>query len=86
MQRVGGRAGLEDGGLGVLADVLGDLEAAEGAAALGVGLALGDPLPVELRHLLDEVVVLQQDRAVGADGERVLVAGDADAGIGRGGL
>ncbi len=60
---------LEYGGLGVGADVLGDLEVAEGAAALGVGLALRDALPVEVRHLLDQVVVLQQDRAVGADGQ-----------------
>jgi len=29
--------------------------------------ALGDPLAVELRELLDEVVVVQDDRAVGAD-------------------
>jgi len=48
-----------------LADVVGHLEVAEGAATLRVGLALRDSLPVEVRHLLEEVVILQQDRAVG---------------------
>jgi hypothetical protein len=33
-------------------------------------------LAVELRELLDEVVVVQDDRAVGADGLRVRVRGD----------
>ena len=36
---------------------------AVGAAALGVHDALGHALAVELRHLLDQVVVLQQKRA-----------------------
>ena len=49
-------------------------ERAERAAALGVHDALGDALAVELRELLDEVVVVQRDRAVGADGQRVRVA------------
>ena len=70
--RLGAR--LEDRGFGELADVLGDLEVAEGAAALGVGLPLRDALPVEVGHLLDQVVVLQQDRAVGSDGQRMLDA------------
>ena len=76
-------AGLEERGLGVLADVLGHLELAERAAALGVGLPLRDALPVEVGHLLDEVVILQQDRAVGPDGQRVLDARRRCAGIGR---
>ena len=46
-------------------------------------LAFGHPFAVELRHLLDEVVIVQQDRPVRADGERVLVAFDRDAGIRR---
>ena len=69
-------AGLEDRGLGVLADVVGHLEMTERAAALGVGLPLRNALPVEVGHLLDQVVVLQQNRAVGADGERMFDAGD----------
>ena len=44
-------------------------------------LTFGSPLPVPVRHLLDEIVILQQDRAIGADGERVLIAGDGNAGI-----
>ena len=52
-----------------------------GTATLGVGLPLDDALPVELRHLLDQVVVLEQQRTVGPDGQRVLVARDADAGV-----
>ena len=50
---VRGGAGLEHRGLGVGADVLRHLEVAERAAALGVRLPLRDPLPVEVRHLLD---------------------------------
>ena len=54
---------------------------AEGAAALGVGLAFRDAFPVEVRHLLNQVVVLEQDRAVGPDRERVFVAGNRDSGV-----
>ena len=67
--------------LRVRADVAGDLEVAERAAALGVRLAFGDPLPVELRHLLDQVVIVQQDRPVPAHGQRVLIALNQDAGV-----
>src|SRR6185369_15312526 len=59
------------------------LEDAEGAAALRVLLTLRDALPVEVRHLLKQVVVLQQHRAVRAHGQRVLVAGYRDASVGR---
>ncbi len=62
-------AGLKHRGLGVRADVLGDLEVAEGTAAFGVGLPLRDALPVEVRHLLDQVVVLKQDRTIGPHGQ-----------------
>ena len=65
-----------------MADVLGDLETAKRAASLGVRLPLWNPLPVPVRHLLDEIVIVQQDRTVGADGERVLIAGDWNAGVG----
>ncbi len=75
-------AGLEHRRLGVPADVVGHLEVAERAATLGVRLPLRDALPVEVGHLLDQVVVLQQDRAVGADGQRVFDAGYRGAGIG----
>jgi hypothetical protein len=55
----------------------------EGARTLGVGLAFGHAFAVELRQLLDEVMVVQGDRSVRPDGQRVLVALDRDAGIGR---
>jgi hypothetical protein len=77
-------AGLEEGGAGVRAHVVGDAEGAERAAALGVHDALRDALAVELRELLDKVVVVEGDGAVGADGQRVLVAGDGGAGVGGG--
>ena len=70
------RAGLEDRGAGVGRDVFGDLELAERAAALGVRVALGHALAVERRELLDEVAVVQRGDAVGADRQRVRVAGD----------
>jgi hypothetical protein len=74
--------GWNNAAFGVLADVLGHLETAERAASLGVRLAFRSALPVEVRHLLNEVMILQQDGAVGADGERVLIAGDWNAGVG----
>jgi nicotinamidase-related amidase len=43
------------------------LEVSERAAALGVRLALRDALPVEVGHLLDEVVILQQNRPIRTD-------------------
>jgi hypothetical protein len=45
------------------------VQARASAAALGVNHALGDPFAVELRHLLDQVMVLQQDGTVGAGGK-----------------
>jgi hypothetical protein len=75
---------VEEVGARELRDVLGDLEEAVRARALGVDDALGDALAVELRHLLDDVVVLQQDRPVRADGQRVRVARRRDPRVGRG--
>src|SRR5258707_1041037 len=75
---------LKELGLGALADVLGDLKVAVRPAALGVHDPLGHAVTVEVRHLLDQVVVLQQQRAVAADGLRELVARRRDAGVGGG--
>jgi hypothetical protein len=50
---------LEHHDLDVGTDVVRHLQPAEGAAALGMGLALR--LAVELRHLFAEVVILQED-------------------------
>jgi hypothetical protein len=74
---------LENRSLGARADVVGHLEHAESTAALGVRLAFRDALAVELGHLLDQVVVLEQDRTVRTDGQRVLVARNRYPGIGR---
>ncbi len=79
----GRRVRLEQRRLGVGGHVLGDLEPAERAAALGVRLPLRDPLPVPLGHLLDQVAVLQQDRAARAHGQRVLIAFNRNARIRR---
>jgi hypothetical protein len=46
-------------------------------------LTLRHAFAVELRHLLNEVVIVKQDRPVRADGERVLVTLDWDTSIGR---
>ena len=81
-RRVRPGALLEDRGLGVHADVLGHSEVAECTAPLGMRLPLGNPLPVEVRHLLDEIVILQQDRTVGTNGQRVLVARYGDSRVG----
>src|SRR3546814_10101337 len=72
-QHVGGGAGLEQGGLGEARNVLGRFEHTEGARALGVGLALRHLLPIEVRHLLDELHVVEQERPVGSDRQRVAV-------------
>ena len=79
------RAGLEDLCLGIFRDVRGRLPRTERARTLGVGLAFGNPLAIEVGHLLDQVVIVQDDRAIGADGQRMLVALDGDTGIGGGG-
>ena len=72
--------------LGVLADVVCHLEVPKGAPAFGMRLALGYPFPVEIRHLFDEVVILQQDRTVRPDGKRVFIAGYGNPCIGCGGF
>ena len=62
-------AGLEQVRLGVGTHVVGDLESAERTGALGMWLAFRHALTVELGHLLDQVVVLEEDRPVGSDGQ-----------------
>src|SRR5690625_3244220 len=77
-------AWLEQRRLRVGADVRGRLEHTEGATALGVGTSFRDVLAVEMRHLLDEVDIVQQQWTVGADGQRVPVARGRCTGTGRG--
>jgi len=57
-QYVGLRARLEHGRFCVGTDVLDHLEMSEGPRALRMGLAVRNHLPVEVRHLLNQVVVL----------------------------
>ena len=65
-EHVGRRApGWNSAALVYWLDVLGRLEHAERAGALGVRLALRHLLAVEVRHLLEEVHVVQQQRTVG---------------------
>ena len=75
---------LEDGRAGVGAHVVRDLEGAERAAALGVRLPLRNAFPVEVGHLFDEVVVLQQDRTIGSYGQRIFITLDRATCIGCG--
>src|SRR5690606_22568106 len=81
-ERVGPHTWLEHRRTGVAAHITGDLEVAEGARPLGVWLPLRDALAVEVGHLLDQIVVVQQDRPRRTDGERVRVAGHRRAGVG----
>jgi len=46
-----------------------------------MGLAVRNHLPVKIGHLLHQIVVLQQNRAIGPYGEGELVAGYRDPGI-----
>ena len=82
-EHLGRRARLEQRGLGVRRHVLGRLEHAERARALGVHVALRDALAVEVRHLVQEV----RRRAAGSGRRdrrvrRVAVAGCGGAGVG----
>ncbi|EFK07976.1 conserved hypothetical protein [delta proteobacterium NaphS2] len=47
-----------------------------------MGLAVRDHLPVEIGHLLHEVMIVQQNGSVGPNGQRMLIAGDGNPGIG----
>src|ERR1700675_4448234 len=67
--RVGLGARLKHRGPRVAADVMGDLEMTEGAAALRVWLTLRDAFAIEVRHLLDQVMIVQNDGAIRTDGE-----------------
>ena len=70
-QHFGLRARLEQRGLRIGRDVVRGFEHAERARALGVGLTLGNLLAVEVRHLLQEVHVVQHHGPVRPDGKRV---------------
>jgi hypothetical protein len=48
---------------------LGDLEITEGAATLRVWLTLRDAFAIEVGHLLDQVMIVQNDGTIDTDGE-----------------
>ncbi len=81
-EHLGLLAGLEQPRLRVGGDVSGRLEDAEGTGALRVHVALRDALAVEVRHLVQEVHVVQHDRAVGSDRQAVAVTRRGRAGVG----
>ena len=66
----------EDLGLGISGDVVGDGQRAIGRRAFGMNHALRDALPVLVRELLDQLVILEQQRAARAGRQAVLVIGD----------
>ena len=66
------------------AHILHDLERPERTTAVRVRLAFRNALAVEIRHLLDQVVILQQQRAVRPDRQRLLIACDGHASVGGG--
>ena len=73
----------DDPQAGELTHAGGRLEEPVRAGALGMHDALRDPLAVEVRELLDEHMVLQQDRTRLTGGQRVLVVRDRDPELGR---
>jgi hypothetical protein len=62
---------------------VGHLEPPESTRTLGVRLTLRHPLTVELRHLLDQIVIVQQDRSIRTNRQRMLIALHRDTGIRR---
>src|SRR5690606_27469242 len=73
-QHFGFCAGLEQCRLGVGRYVFGGFEYAEGTGSFGMRLTLGHFLPVEVRHLLKKMDIVQQDGTVGPDSQRIAVA------------
>jgi len=83
-QQLGFGPRLEHRGPGQLTDVLGHPEHPERPTALGMRLPLRDTLAVEVRHLLQQVMILQQQRPVRTHRQRMLVTGNSYPGIRRG--
>jgi hypothetical protein len=50
-----------------VANVVGNLKLAVGAGTLGMDHALGNALAIKVRQQVNQVEILQQQRAVGAD-------------------
>jgi hypothetical protein len=45
-------------------------------------LRFRDAFPVEVGHLLDQVVILQQDRPIRTDGQRMVITGHRNPSVG----
>jgi len=73
---------LQNLGLGVFRDVVGDGQRAVGARALSVLAAFGNTLAVLVGKLLEQNEVLHQYRAARARGDAVLVVGNRHAAVG----
>ena len=68
--------------LGVLADVVGHGEGAEGPRTLGVHPPFGNDLPVEVGEFLQKPYILKQHRSTRSGGQDVLVVGHGGPGVG----
>jgi hypothetical protein len=79
-QHLGGRGLLDRRRTSIYRHIFGGLEDAERARALGVRLALGRLLAVEVCRLFQKAHVVEQDRPVGANGQRVAITGGRRAG------
>src|SRR6185437_13582094 len=55
-------------------DIIGCFEYAERTRALRMGLPLWNLLPVEMRHLLQEMYVMQENGTLGADRQGIAIA------------
>ena len=66
----------ENGGLGVFGDIMSDLKVTKSTSALGMDNPRWDPLSIEVGHLLEEDMVLDEEGSAGADGHRVELVSD----------
>src|SRR5699024_8198377 len=72
---------LEHRCFGIITDVLGHFKMAKGTGSFGMWLAFGNPLAVNIGHLFDQVMILQENRAIGAYRQRVFITWHANARI-----
>src|ERR1700760_4805614 len=77
-------ARLEELCFGITLDVPRYPEMAERAAAFGVWLAFRDTLAIKVRHLLDQVMIVEHNRTITPNGKRMLVTLDRNASVGCG--
>ena len=70
---------IEQLGVRILRDILRYGERAERTPAFGMNNALGNALTVLVRELFEQLIILKQQRAACAGGQRVLIIGDGRA-------